>query len=230
MNARKIKVAAVQMACELGATERNLARASQWVEEAASQGARLVLLPELMPSGYTLTEALWDNAEPFDGVTTRWLKNLSRRFNLYIGTSFLEVEGDDFYNSFTLSSPAGDIAGRVRKNPPASFEAYFFGQAMTRTGSILNLAGLASVFVTKMRSTSAIANCMQPASTSFYVLFRGHHSKQNSRSDSAMPTCSMQRFVTARPRRPDSWAYPLSWRTKSGAWSQNCPPVFHRRM
>jgi len=126
MSARKIKVAAVQMACELGATERNLARASQWVEEAASQGARLVLLPELMPSGYTLTEALWDTAEPFDGVTTRWLKSLSRRFNLYIGTSFLEVDGDDFYNSFTLSSPAGDIAGRVRKNPPASFEAYFF--------------------------------------------------------------------------------------------------------
>jgi N-carbamoylputrescine amidase len=86
----------------------------------------LILLPELMPGGYTLTEAIWDTAEPFEGTTTRWLRAMAKRLRAFIGTSFFEAEGEDFYNSFVLASPQGEIAGRVRKSPPASFEAYFF--------------------------------------------------------------------------------------------------------
>jgi N-carbamoylputrescine amidase len=40
--------------------------------------------------------------------------------------SYLEAEASNFYNSFVLADPDGLIAGRVRKNPPASAEAYFF--------------------------------------------------------------------------------------------------------
>lgn len=126
MSVRKLCVAAVQMTCEFGNTEKNLACAAGFVEHAAASGATLVLLPELMPGGYTLTEAIWDTAEPFDGATTWWLRALGKRLGVYIGTSFLEVEGEDFYNTFVLANPEGQIAGRVRKNPPASFEAYFF--------------------------------------------------------------------------------------------------------
>jgi N-carbamoylputrescine amidase len=123
---RKIRVAAVQMACELAQPQKNLSRATAFVEEAAASGAKLILLPELMPGGYTLTEAIWDTAEPFDGTTTRWLRATAKRLRAFIGTSFVEADGEDFYNTFVLASPQGEIAGRVRKNPPASFEAYFF--------------------------------------------------------------------------------------------------------
>lgn len=40
--------------------------------------------------------------------------------------TFLEAEGEDFFNCFALSTPKGEIAGRVRKCPPASFEAYHY--------------------------------------------------------------------------------------------------------
>ncbi|MFZ5595171.1 MAG: carbon-nitrogen hydrolase family protein [Pseudomonadota bacterium] len=123
---RKITVGAVQMACKLNARQHNLSRAAQFIEEAARQGAALILLPELMPSGYTLTEAIWEGAEPFDGETTQWMKEISRRLGVYLGTSFLEAEGEDFYNSFVLAGPDGNILGKVRKNPPASVEAYFY--------------------------------------------------------------------------------------------------------
>ena len=79
-----------------------------------------------MSSGYTLTEAIWDSAEPFNGPTVFWLTRLARQWNTYIGTSFLEAEGEDFYNTFALASPAGTVAGKVRKSPPASLEAYFY--------------------------------------------------------------------------------------------------------
>lgn len=126
MNTTTITVASVQLACEFGDLEGNLRRATNFVGQAASQGAKLVLLPELMPGGYTLTEKIWDTAEPLDGPTTQWMRSLSQRLGVFLGTTFLEAEGEHFYDTFVLTDPDGKIAGRVRKSPPASFEAYFF--------------------------------------------------------------------------------------------------------
>ena len=67
MATRHIVFAAVQMDCQVGCVDANLERATDFIEVAVQRGAQLVLLPELMPSGYQLTEALWDCAEPFDG-------------------------------------------------------------------------------------------------------------------------------------------------------------------
>jgi N-carbamoylputrescine amidase len=126
MATKTIKLAAVQIQCELGRAERNLARATLLVEQAAAQGANVVVLPELTPGGYILTEEIWNTAEPFSGRSVAWLKDTARRLGIYLGTSFLEAEGRDFYNTFALTTPDGEMAGRVRKNPPASAEAYFF--------------------------------------------------------------------------------------------------------
>lgn len=126
MKPNELTVAAVQIACQFGDRGGNLANAEKYIEQAAQQGAELVLLPEMMPGGYTLNEAIWETAEPFDGPSTQWMRGLSKRLKLYLGTSFLEADGDNFYNTFVLSGPEGEIVARVRKCPPASFEAYFF--------------------------------------------------------------------------------------------------------
>ena len=59
MNARSLRVAAVQVNCQFGQVDHNLKHVAPFVEAAAEQGAQIVLLPELMPGGYGLTEALW---------------------------------------------------------------------------------------------------------------------------------------------------------------------------
>lgn len=123
---RCVKVAAVQMQCEAGAVEQNLQHATALIEQAVAQGAELVLLPELMPGGYVLTEAIWDTAETMRGRSVAWLRGEAKRHAIYLGFSFLEADGEHFYNSFVLATPEGEIAGRVRKNPPASVEAYFY--------------------------------------------------------------------------------------------------------
>ncbi len=51
-----IKVAVVQMACENGNVPRNLPHDEKFVERAATHGAELVLLPELTPNGFIMTE------------------------------------------------------------------------------------------------------------------------------------------------------------------------------
>lgn len=123
---KKIRVAAVQMNCRPGEVAYNLAHAEALVASAAEQGALLILLPELMPGGYIATEEIWDSAETIDSRSVKWLLSAAKRFGVYLGFSFLEAEGEDFYNSFVLATPQGKLVGRVRKNPPASIEAYFY--------------------------------------------------------------------------------------------------------
>lgn len=126
METRHLVIGAVQMDSAVGNIPANLEHAAELVSTAARQGARIVVTPELMPCGYTLTEAIWDYAEPFAGPTVKWLTRLSKQLDIFLGTSFLEVYGEDFYNTFALAAPDGSVAGKVRKHPPASLEAYFY--------------------------------------------------------------------------------------------------------
>jgi len=104
----------------------NLKRATAFAEKAAAQGARLVLFPELMPTGSYLYFDTWDSAEPSRGKTVQWLKSTSGRLGIWLGTSFLEADEADFYDTFVLTTPQGEEAGRVKKQVPAGPEAYFF--------------------------------------------------------------------------------------------------------
>lgn len=122
---KTLKVAAVQCLSENGKIEANLERALKYVKVAAEKGAKLILLPEFLPTGYIFTPAIWDAGEPTNGTTVQWLREHSKRLGVYMGTSFLEADGLDFFNTFVLTTPDGKDAGRVRKETPASFEAYF---------------------------------------------------------------------------------------------------------
>jgi N-carbamoylputrescine amidase len=124
--ARRLRLAIVQMASANHDIAGNLRRAEAYAADAVARGARLVLFPELMPSGYSLSYDIWASAEPSDGPTSRWLAATSKRLRAFIGTSFLEAAGDDFFNTFALAGPDGREAGRVRKQVPADAEAYFF--------------------------------------------------------------------------------------------------------
>jgi N-carbamoylputrescine amidase len=121
-----LRVAAAQMETRNGEIKANLAHATALVEEAARREAQLVVFPELMPTGYALTKENWEAAEPREGPTVRWLKESSKQWGMWIGTSFLEADGEDFFNTFVLTAPTGEEAGRVRKQFPAVWEAYFF--------------------------------------------------------------------------------------------------------
>ncbi len=123
--ARSLTVAAVQMVSENGNIAGNLERATRHVDSAAQQGAQLIVLPEFMPTGYVFTKRIWDAAEPTEGPTVQWMREKSRAHAVWLGTSFLEAEGEHFFNTFLISNPSGDIDGRVRKQTPAAAEAFF---------------------------------------------------------------------------------------------------------
>lgn len=117
-NARKtrsVRLGAVQIRSEIGKTRETLERAVPLIENAAGQGAEIIILPEMAASGYTFSKDLWAIAEPVNGYTARWLGSTSKRLGAYLGIGLVEAEGAHFYNSYLLAGPAGTIVGRVRK-------------------------------------------------------------------------------------------------------------------
>jgi N-carbamoylputrescine amidase len=121
-----LTVAAIQPVCRPGPVADNLARLEKAVATAAQAGAQLALLPERFPEAFRFDEAAWMAASPADGKVAQWLVEMSRKYHLYLGGSFLEARGEDFYNTFILASPDQGILGRVGKDHPCSLEAYTF--------------------------------------------------------------------------------------------------------
>jgi len=123
---RALRIAVIQMPSVDHDIDANLERATRFAEGAAKQGAQFVLFPEFMATGSYLSFDTWESAEPSHGKSVQWLKSNSRRLHVWLGASFLEAAGSDFYDTFVLTTPSGDEAGRVRKQIPAGPEAYFF--------------------------------------------------------------------------------------------------------
>src|SRR5215813_7001714 len=121
-----LRIAIVQMKSLDHDIEGNLRQATTYADEAAHRGAQFVLFPEFMATGSYLSFDTWDSAERSQGKSVQWLKSTSKRLHIWLGASFLEASGADFYDTFVLTSPQGDEAGRVRKQVPAGPEAYFF--------------------------------------------------------------------------------------------------------
>jgi N-carbamoylputrescine amidase len=121
-----VRVAGVQAASINGELEANLARAEPFVAEAAAAGASLVLCSEFLAAGYLYDESIWRSGERRGGATEAWLTSLAARHRIHVGASYLEAEGDDFFNTFALAAPDGTIAGRVRKESLPAFEGWFF--------------------------------------------------------------------------------------------------------
>jgi N-carbamoylputrescine amidase len=127
MNAiRTLRLAGVQVESRNLDVQGNLRRAEALVAVAADRGAELVLCPEFLAPGYVYDPSIWDVAELRGGPTELWLACMARQHGLYIGASYLEASGEDFYNTFTLMRPDGTVAGRVRKESLPGFEGWFF--------------------------------------------------------------------------------------------------------
>ncbi|WP_375424506.1 nitrilase-related carbon-nitrogen hydrolase [uncultured Friedmanniella sp.] len=98
-------VAACQLTIDVDDPDGNRARVVAAVEVAAARGARLVVLPELVISGYVfadLAEAV-ERSEPVDGPTVTLLSDLSAQHGIVLVGGFCERgEGERPYNSLVV--------------------------------------------------------------------------------------------------------------------------------
>lgn len=122
-----LKMAVVQTPSEPDAF--HLDTVGNLVCAAARQGAQLVLLPELFASPFHFDVPVWQWGTPRDGKVEQFLCSTAKSAGIYLGGSYLEARGDNFFNTFALASPAGEVVGRVGKAHPCSLEACVFAPA-----------------------------------------------------------------------------------------------------
>ena len=112
-----MRVAVAQIEPKLGEKERNLETCVARMEEAAAQGAQLLVLPECAIPGYifeSADEAL-TFAEEIPGPSTELLEREAARLGLYVVCGLLERDGDALRNAAVLVSPDDGLLGTYRK-------------------------------------------------------------------------------------------------------------------
>jgi predicted amidohydrolase len=112
-----MRVAVAQIEPKLAEKERNLDLCLARLEEAAAQGAELLVLPECAIPGYVYESA--DEAVPYaeeiPGPSTIALEDACRRVDAYVVCGLLEREGDTLHNAAVLVGPDG-LVGSYRKS------------------------------------------------------------------------------------------------------------------
>ena len=112
-----VRVACCQLAPEVGNKAWNLAKSADFIQRAAREGARIVVLPELSSSGYAFesrAEAHSLSDAYADGETTTLWTGLARDLGLHIVGGFAERSASTLYNAAAVIGPAGRI-GLFRK-------------------------------------------------------------------------------------------------------------------
>jgi len=103
-------VAACQLDPVLGRVAANLGTIEAAVRDAAGNGAQVVVLPELVTTGYVFESASEARglAEPADGPSVRAIRALAVELDLVIVGGFSELAADDaLYNSAFLIDRSG---------------------------------------------------------------------------------------------------------------------------
>ena len=113
-----VRVALVQMAAQVLDVRANAQATIAAIRDAAAQGATIVILPELIASGYVPDrEALLPVAESASGTGTcleAW-RTTAAEEGLTVIAGFPEQDGGRLFNSAVVIDPAGSIVSVYRK-------------------------------------------------------------------------------------------------------------------
>lgn len=111
-----ISVCGVQLAPRRGDRDANLRMVVRAIEEAASQGARLVVLPEASLTGYVFDdrEAALAAAIDADGPELEAVAEACRESRVWAVVGAIERDGKTLHNAVFLAGPQG-LEGRYRK-------------------------------------------------------------------------------------------------------------------
>jgi predicted amidohydrolase len=111
-------VAAVQLESKLGDLGGNRQRIVEQAIQAAEQGAKLIVFPEMATSGYVWKDRreIAPFVETVPGPTTQIIQSVTKKYRCYVVIGLPEVDPltGAFYNSAVLVGPEG-VVGRYRK-------------------------------------------------------------------------------------------------------------------
>ena len=115
-----LRLALVQHDIVWESREQTLAMLAPRLTAAAAAGARLAVLSEMFPTGFSMRIDV--TAEPVDGPSTTWLMEQAAANELWVcGSLAIREQGEELaYNTFVLAGPGGELH-RYRKIHPFTY-------------------------------------------------------------------------------------------------------------
>lgn len=129
MAAKRFRAAAVQTLAALGELDTNIALLQRYTEEAVRLGAKLVVFPECMNTGYLFDSAAHcaELAEPLTGRYIQAMAELCKKHRIHIASGFTEkAAGGKIYNSGILLDAGGELAIHYQKQFLATHDQNWF--------------------------------------------------------------------------------------------------------
>ena len=135
---REVTVAATQMACS-NETDKNVSNAEKLVRQAASEGAQIILIQEIIESQYFCMdqkEELFELSKPFENhPTIKKFSELAKELKVVLPVSFFEKANRAHYNSVAIVDADGSVLGKYRKSHipdgPGYQEKFYFNPGDT---------------------------------------------------------------------------------------------------
>ncbi|TGC09641.1 nitrilase-related carbon-nitrogen hydrolase [Methanolobus halotolerans] len=124
----KVRIACIQTDICLCRKEKNIEKALSMIGRAVSEGAEIIVLPEVFSTGFCY-EHMSDSSEARDGPTLELLSDLSRTNGCIIVSSVIESESSEEgtkYFNLGFCIEAGVITGTYRKTHPFNKEKQYF--------------------------------------------------------------------------------------------------------
>lgn len=121
-----IRIAPAQMHCTPGDINANLVVIDHLVRMATSDGAQLVILPEMATTGYFITDRLDQLAEPENGPTALRLATIARENSIHLAVGMAIVDGGKYYDAQLLFGPDGTRLATYRKAHLFSVERQWY--------------------------------------------------------------------------------------------------------
>jgi N-carbamoylputrescine amidase len=113
-----VKTAAIQLEC-VADPAANLAHAEKLVRQAAADGAKIILLPELFERPYFCQERRYDYyayATPVaENPAVKRLSAVAKELEVVLPVSFYEKDGTRLFNSIAMLDADGSVMGVYRK-------------------------------------------------------------------------------------------------------------------
>lgn len=110
----KISIALAQLDLKRGDLEKNFLKSQEAVQQAADQGAEIVLLPELWASGFDLEQTQIYASSLDEGWFAR-MRALAVENGIALGGSMIEESQGEYFNTFVLYNKEGNLLGEYRK-------------------------------------------------------------------------------------------------------------------
>ena len=164
-----IKVAVVQAAPVLFDREATVEKACGLIEQAAEQGAQLILFPEAFipayprglafgtvvgsrsPVGRRIWQRYWENTVEVPGPATRKLGDAAKKANVYLAIGVIERDAGrsagTVYCTLLYFGPDGRLLGKHQKLKPTAGERLIWGEGDGSTLTVIqtefgNIGGL----------------------------------------------------------------------------------------